>query len=137
MATPEKVGALEGRRPVLISGRTPRNRAVRSTGRLSRLRSLIWSARRKADLSITAMAREVKVGTSTIYGWEAGDRLPKGPQVQRLSCFMGLTPGALQCLIAAERADRLFRRGAATIEDLHRLVIAAIEESANFHGSAA
>lgn len=137
MANSEKIEALEGRRPVLISGRAPRSRAVCSNEHLSRLRALIWSTRRRAGLSVTAMARELGIGTTTVYHWESGCRLPHGNQVSRLARFMNITPEALQCLIAAERADRLFRRGAATIEDLHRLVIAAIEESANFHGGAA
>lgn len=121
----------------LRSARQGPSRAIRTTDRFARLRSLIWAARRQAGHTLTEMARELHSGTTTTYNWEAGYSLPHGSQIPRLAAYMGISPEALQLLIVSEKIDRLFRRGAASLTELQRLAVATPEEAAHLRRSAA
>jgi transcriptional regulator with XRE-family HTH domain len=120
--------------PAVITGGSPRNRALRSQGRFARLPALIWEARQRAGLTPTALARELGVSSSAVYAWESHERIPTPPQRVRLAEFLKIGTAALDLFCAGNRIDVVFRRGAATPEALHQAVVEAIEEVADLRG---
>lgn len=116
--------------PHLITGRSPRSRAVRSDKSFARIASFLWTARSQAGLTLTGMAQALGVSASRLRYWESADRLPKLADLGRVGEALRVDPEALLILRLAAAVDREFRRGSPCIEELHKRVIFVIETQA-------
>jgi len=124
-----RVGSEPG---AVVNTLRPSGSRVRSSGRFARLPALIWHARRRVGMNLTEMACAVGVRPGRIHDFEAGERLLKTTQLERLAKVMGLDVRALLCLQIAVRVDRVFRQGARSVEGLHRHIVNLIENQADF-----
>lgn len=131
MATQPKAGSDQARRLKLISGRPPRILIIRSGERCASLPALIRRARNVRGLSTTSLTRMLGVGASRIYDWESGRKVPRRKHLPTLAEFLDIEIKDLALLCAAAKLDRRFRAGAASVEAIHRTLVATVEADAD------
>ncbi len=131
MATQPKMRSDQARRLKRISGRPPRDRSIRSEGQYSTFHALIRHGRNRLGATTTELAQMIGTGAGRVYDWESGLRFPQRKHLAGLSDAIDVELTGLILFRIAARADRVFRRGAPSLDALHRAIVVLIEGEAD------